>query len=293
MSTGHRPGPAERFALEVAGRDRIWVSVHSPNVEVRRARHVWLQHGFGRSAHHLASLAACLAGDGNLVLAPSLPSALLPLRLPRPFRHTAGQRGLSVNNLTGNRPLLDELAAALANEVGPVARAASRDAAADGGLVLIGHSAGADAVAWIAGALTATWSRPPAALILVDPVPSPTGDNLVAGLRRAAGVPVRIVAAAPGRCNRNGLGTQLALSARPDASGFQLRTGSHADVEGVTSDHLARVLCGVPQPGNVAATRALIRTWVRVPDVALRQLHAHPELSGLFATGDITGIGDL
>jgi len=71
-----------------------------------------------------------------------------------------------------------------------------------GPLIVVGHSAGAPAGAWIAAALRNSGTSVDA-LILVDGVESPART-----LRRAwpdlTGVPVDVICAPPSRCNRNG-----------------------------------------------------------------------------------------
>jgi alpha-beta hydrolase superfamily lysophospholipase len=265
----------------------IRITVHRPGAADPAGTLIWLQHGFGRSAQHLRALACALAEAGHLVIVPDLPSAMLPIRLPAPLRLTAGQRGRTVNNVTGNRPFLDEIAELLLTAHGDGFAALELDPARGipGRLVMVGHSAGADAVSWVAGQL-ALAGHPPAVLVLLDPVPSPHGDNLAAGARLAQGVPVRIVSAAPGRCNRHGLGTRLVLAARPDALGVELLTGCHGDAEGVSSDLVARLLCGVPAPANVAALTALVRGWVTDSEAS-----GPPELSALLKAGGARPIG--
>ncbi len=214
---------------------------------------LWLQHGFARSRRHLASLAAHYAANGVLVLTTSLRSADL--------------FGRTVQRLRDNTRFLTAFADALAHEHHVLA---SQGSAANSGplrLCLAGHSAGADAVAYVAGQLVAD-GLPAAAVVLLDPVRSATGTNLATGLQRLSGasVPVRIVAAAPSRCNANGSGVAASLQHLSGFAGVRLTSGSHTDAEGPDTDWLAARLCGSPAPDNVAALRDLSTAWITTPN---------------------------
>lgn len=219
---------------------------------------LWLQHGFARSRRRMAALAAAYASSGMLVLTTSLRSA-------DPFART-------VQNLRDNTRFLDEIGGMLsgADEVLADSWSASRGATAIADqplpdqLLLVGHSAGGDAVAYVAGRLVTTGARRASGVVLLDPVRSASGDNLATGLDHLSttDTPVRIVAAAPSRCNAGGSGVTTALQHLSGFAGVRLTTGSHTDAEGADTDRLAARLCGAPTPDNVAALRSLSTAWL-------------------------------
>lgn len=215
---------------------------------------LWLQHGFARNRQRLAGLAAHVAAHGALVLTTTLRSA-------DPF-------GRTVQRLADNTTFLSELAHALAREYHSLDESRGDADRPSLRLCLAGHSAGADAVAYVAGRLV-TDGIPVAAVVLLDPVRSATGTNLATGLRELSGasVPVRIVAAAPSRCNANGSGVAASLQHLRGFAGVRLTTGAHTDAEGPDTDWIAARLCGSPAPDNVAALRNLTTTWITAPDI--------------------------
>lgn len=247
-----------------------------PEPQTGTGRLVWLQHGFARRPEHLGRLAQALAAAGHVVAAPRLPSNPVPVPLPEAARRTPALRGISVNNVVDNRPLLGSLSSQLAAvEVpqAPLLAALAADFAASD-VVLVGHSAGAEAVTWIGGRLARRWGRPPAAVILVDPVPSPRGRNLVAGLQHLTNVPLRVVAARASAANRHGLGTAIVCNHRTGEVGLRLERGTHADAEGPDPGLLTRASCGTPHEPEVAALRDLVVAWATDPGLAPSALAA-------------------
>ncbi|MEV5650763.1 alpha/beta hydrolase [Nocardia sp. NPDC052254] len=224
---------------------------------------IWLQHGFARTADNVAALARSLAGDGYLVFTPSLP-AIDP-------------NGCTLQNLGDNTGFLDRIADMFATDdpTGRLATALTAAAAATGHpapelpsrLVFIGHSAGAEAVEYVAHRLHAThpaaWSRLHG-LILLDPVKSFLGDNTDTALTDLdpTALPILTISGPPGICNNLASGTTALLTHlhRPFL-GVRLTTGEHTDAEGASTDPLAELLCGAPQPGNVAILTHLTTTW--------------------------------
>lgn len=232
---------------------------------------IWLQHGFGRSGASMAALAASLAGAGFLVLAPSLAS--LPSVHPRQWRAVAARATL--NRVLDNRQFLTAVADLLVGVTAPgcnphprhpllaslsQALAGAAAPAWPGRAVLVGHSAGAEAIALV-GARMVEQGAPPAAVVLLDPVASPRGDNLAVGLAGLAEQPVRVVAAEPSRCNRSGSGTEAVRRRRAGLVGVRLVGGRHTDAEGQSSDWLGRRSCGEPDPANFAALSELTSGW--------------------------------
>ncbi|UGT56361.1 alpha/beta hydrolase [Nocardia asteroides] len=222
---------------------------------------VWLQHGFARSGAHLSDLATDFAERGYLVFVPSLPFLEL--------------RGCTLQNLGDNTGFLGHVAELfadpariLATGLADAARHSGRETPdLPGDLVFVGHSAGAEAVAYAADHLrrtaATTWARM-RGVVLLDPVPSFLGDNTDRALAGLAdtGVPVLTVAAAPSVCNSFGAGTAAVQAhLRGPFVGVRLPHGAHTDAEGASSDLLGTALCGQPDPRDVDALSALAVGW--------------------------------
>lgn len=268
LAVGSSAAADQRYPLPITW----WL----PERQTRSGRLVWLQHGFARNPRHLGRLAQALAGAGHVVAAPRLPSNPVPVALPETARRTPALRGVSVNNVVDNRPLLGSLSAQLAavdEPEAPLLATLAADLQASD-LVLVGHSAGAEAVTWIGGQLAHRWGRPPAAVILLDPVPSPRGNNLVEGLQHLTTVPLRVVAARASAANRHGLGTAIVCDHRTGEVGLRLERGTHADAEGPDPDLLTRASCGTPHEAEVAALRDLVVAWATDPGLAPSALAA-------------------
>lgn len=164
---------------------------------------VVLLHGFGRSPVALSDLAERLAAGGAMVMGPHLSAWWWP-------------------TCTNNTRYLTRVATELVSD------------GATGPLLVIGHSAGAAAGAWITGALRDEGIAV-AGLILIDGVDSP-----VRSLRRAwprlQGVPVTALCGPPSPCNRHGaLETWLRHGdADPlgDVDVVHVEGMGHGDIEG-------------------------------------------------------------
>lgn len=225
---------------------------------------VWLQHGFARSNDNVESLAETLSSAGYLVFAPSLPFVDLA--------------GCTLQNLGDNTPFLagiaelfttaadprGALALSLADAAPHMGRAAP-DLPPD--IVFIGHSAGAEAIEYVAHRLHATRSAAwphLRGLVLLDPVKSFLGNNTDASLTDLdpTGLPILTISGPPGLCNNFGSGTTAirTLLHRPFV-GVRLPSGAHTDAEGASSDAVGELACGVPQSANVAALQRLALTW--------------------------------
>ncbi|QLY28801.1 alpha/beta hydrolase [Nocardia huaxiensis] len=225
---------------------------------------VWIQHGFARSNAQVAALARAFADAGYLVFAPSLP-----------FMQLAG---CTLQNLGDNSGFLyhvAELFGAADDPAGPLATSLAA-AAHSAGLpdpgfpqqwIFIGHSAGAEAVTFVADRLRTThagaWDRL-RGVILLDPVRSFVGDNIARALTGLDGtaLPVLTISAPPLLCNSFGLGTAAVQTQlhRPFV-GIRLRDGVHTDAEGDSSDLLGTLLCGAPATANATALRTLALGW--------------------------------
>ncbi|AHH18149.1 alpha/beta hydrolase family protein [Nocardia nova SH22a] len=224
---------------------------------------VWLQHGFARADANVAALAHSLADDGYLAFTPSLPFI--------------DPNGCTLQNLGDNTGFLDQLARLFATSTSdsPLATSLTTAAAQTGHptpqlpsrLVFIGHSAGAEAVEYVAHRLHTThpeaWSRLHG-LILLDPVKSFLGTNTDTALTDLASTPLPVltVSGPPGLCNNFGSGTTaLQTHLHRPFLGVRLTSGEHTDAEGASTDPLGELLCGIPQPGNVAILTRLTTAW--------------------------------
>ncbi|MGC4985402.1 hypothetical protein ACLQ18_33000 [Streptomyces sp. DT193] len=225
---------------------------------------IWLQHGFARANDHVRDLAEHYAAAGYLVFAPTLPSADL--------------FGCTLPNLGNNKPFLDNVASWFTTK-GTGAdrlRASYARAAASAGragtalpssLVLSGHSAGGEAVEYVAQRLHASAPADFArvrGLVLLDPVKSFLGSNTEDALTGLAGtgLPVHTISSPPYSCNSDATGTEAVQKLVPAAFvGVRLTTGAHTDAEGASTDLSGTALCGTPQTKNVAALQSLATAW--------------------------------
>ncbi|NNH68455.1 alpha/beta hydrolase [Nocardia uniformis] len=225
---------------------------------------VWLQHGFARTSTQVGALAESFADAGYLVFAPSLPFMQL--------------QGCTLQNLGDNSAFLHNVAELFGTATDPNgALAASLTAAARNAgvpipafpddLVFIGHSAGAEAVTFVADRVRTnhprTWNGL-RGVILLDPVQSFIGDNIaraLSGLDDTA-LPILTISAVPALCNSFTLGT-VAVQTRLHRPfvGVRLPGGAHTDAEGDSSDVLGELLCGIPEPANSTMLRTLALGW--------------------------------
>ncbi|OXR41963.1 hypothetical protein B7C42_05947 [Nocardia cerradoensis] len=221
---------------------------------------VWLQHGFARTEGNVAALAETLSDAGYLVFSPSLPFL--------------NPDGCTLQNLGDNTAFLDQVArlfATAADPTGPLATSAARAGvglpALPRRVVFIGHSAGAEAVEYVAHRLHASYPDAWAnlrGLVVLDPVKSFLGTNTDTALidLAATDLPVLTVSGPPALCNNFGSGTgALRTYLHRPFLGVRLITGEHTDAEGASTDTLGELLCGTPQPDNVAALQQLTVRW--------------------------------
>ncbi len=189
-----------------------------------------LLHGFTRAPRHLSLLSRSLTRMGVATVRPALGSFAW---------------GTSMNNAHH----LDRVAERLSSGL------------PDGPVMVVGHSAGAAAGAWLAARLL-TGGVDVRGIVMVDGNDSPT--HLI---RRSwpslTGIPVRAVCAPPSRCNRQG---QLAtwLAQQPGDLRIVVVEGSgHGDIEGVPAS-VYRWACGdEPNAAAQAEVLDLTLTWVR------------------------------
>lgn len=235
---------------------------------------IWVQHGFSRSARHMAGVAELLSARGYVTVAPDIATL-------RPWR--------SMHDVTWLTSVATTIARAI--EVGLLD---SRGIPTAGPMIGVGHSAGAAIVAHAAMVLGsihrgdrsdanvqdgshAARGAPSgdgqaqrarvaapidvAGLALLDPVDS-IGQLFARALPSLDAVPIDSLTCRPSRCNRQGiLGAELARSGRPVAAHPDLNHGDperipaqlHANVVPAPSRAIAAV-CGPPgSPGEVVA----------------------------------------
>ncbi len=267
LATAAPPGPirvAADIDIDCAGMDlRQDADWYFPTGEPRGL--VVLLHGFGATKDQYRELATALAAAGDLVFVPTL-----PLMDPS---------GCALSSVIPNRGFLDGLAGLLgtdgelrrsfraaANQVGRAALALPNR------MVLMGHSAGGDAVFGIAARLVTTYPSAPihlAGLVQLDPVlgidTSVTDDALTA--LASTDLPVRLITTPPSLCNNSGSATAAAKTRLPGRFlGIQLTTGSHVDALGTgdaTVAAAAGLLCGTVTDRNAGLTRTFATAWAR------------------------------
>ena len=188
-----------------------------------------LLHGFTRSPEDLADLSAGCLALGARTLRPGLGALWWPTS-------------------TNNAGFLTRVADDVAGRV------------ADGPVVVVGHSAGASAGAWVAARLRQRGVEV-TTLVLVDGVESPTHliERAWPGL---SGVRVLAACAPPSRCNRGGaLARWLAGRVAPDHV-VVVPDAGHGDIEG-PSRAVYRWACG-DDPRRPAGTAVLdiVLGWV-------------------------------
>lgn len=227
---------------------------------------IWVQHGFLRSGSNMADLASKYAAQGYIAFAPTLP--------------TANIYGCTLEDIGNNTDFLDNVAdlfglaadpsGQLARSFAAAVKSAGRSdlAALPAALLLSGHSAGGEAVIYVANRLRTAY--PDAwdglrGLVLLDPVNSVIGDNMASGLEGVdndTALSVLTVSAAPELCNSLGAGTALLQATRHRAFvGVRVVTGVHTDAEGNSTDIVGELACGFPAAANVAILQTLAVGW--------------------------------
>lgn len=202
------------------------------NLPERVGLSVALFHGFGRGPDALDDLTSRLVAVGAEVLRPHL-------------RSSGGSGGMN------------DIAV-----MGTIAHQVEAQRAPGVPLVVIGHSAGGQVALEAARTLVCDGADV-RGVILIDGnasrerVLEPAYAQLV-----AHGVPVRLIAGAPGRCNRGGRMEKWLSENASGFAGVRVLTGRHCDVEGERADLACRLLCGgVKDPRNVEVLMSLVREW--------------------------------
>lgn len=242
-------------------------------------------HGFGATKDQYRELATALAADGDLVFVPTLP--LMDLR------------GCALSSVIPNKGFLDNIAGVLGHghDSGGALERSFRAAAEQAGrpdaqlperLVLVGHSAGGDAVFRIGEQLATVYGGAGlAGLVQLDPVrgfdTTVTDDSLAA--LAPSGLPIEVIATPPSLCNNGTSGTEAMRKALPGRFlGIEMTTGSHVDALG-TADKVvagaAGLFCGTVTERNAALTREFATTWVHDELTGARTADYYPG-GGLF-----------
>lgn len=225
---------------------------------------VWLQHGFGRANDRLEDLARRYAAAGFVVFAPTLPSA--------------DMFGCTVSNIGNNTGFLDNVADLFGKASDPNDKLGRSfaDAAAKAGrpglqmpakFVFSGHSAGGEAVSYVANRLRTQYPAGFArlsGLVLLDPVNSFVGLNMANALNglNNTNLPMHAISAPPYAANGQASGTrELTTDVHRDFLGIRLTSGSHCDAEGASTDTLCTLPNGAPQAANVAVLQEFATIW--------------------------------
>ena len=213
-----------------------------------------------------STVASRVAQRGYLVMATTLP--------------TVNLFGCTVENLADNTGFLHNIADVFATKddpTGPLAVSFAKAAAKAGRpagplpdeLVFVGHSAGGEAVEYVAEQLHASYPATFAQLrgiVSEDGVKSFFGSNTDVALAGLAGTAVLIYATASQSylCNLFQSGTRAIeqyLAGRPFL-GVNVTTGVHGDALGPSSPFYENVVCGFPRPVNVDAVWQLSQGWI-------------------------------
>lgn len=227
---------------------------------------VWLQHGFVEGKKVWSAFAAEVADSGYLVMGTTL-STVSPL-------------GCTVEHLVDNTGFLDNIAEVFAHKDDPNGALATSFAVAAANvgrpvtplpenLVFVGHSAGAEAVEYVAERLHSAYPGAFArmrGIVSEDGVKSFIGsntDDALTGLA-ATTLPVYATASPHLLCNFFRRGTKAIERYLPDRTfhGVSITTGAHGDALGPSSPAYENLVCGRPKPDNVAAVWGLTRGWI-------------------------------
>ncbi len=227
---------------------------------------MWLQHGFARANDHVADLASKYAAAGYLVFTPTLP--------------TANIFGCTLENIGNNTDFLGNVADLFVKMGDPSdklgrsfakakAQAGRPGLALPGPLVFSGHSAGGEAVSYVAGRLrsdsASTWARL-RGLVLLDPVKSFIGNNLDTGLKAVDGTGrmIRTISGPDGTCNNSGSGTDtVQADVHAPFVGVRPPGGAHTDAEGASTDAVGTLACGTPKAENVTVLQTFAVAWAK------------------------------
>lgn len=125
-------------------------------------------------------------------------------------------------------------------------------------LILVGFSAGARFINHVA-ALIENDQQKLRGVLLLDPV---VGHLPEQQLGPRLNVPYFTILAKPSRCNAEGNVLPLLESGRFQTIGFRLKSASHCDFEGRTSDTLCYLYCGLSPRKNSEAIEVFASEWI-------------------------------
>jgi hypothetical protein len=256
---------------------------------------VWLQHGFTEDKDVWGEYGTKLATAGYAAMATTLP--------------TADIFGCTVENIGNNTAYLNNIASLFAgagsttSAIGKawsdaLGKAGKPSAPIPSKLAFVGHSAGGEAVTYIANRLRTNHASTFAklkGLVLEDPVKSFIGDNMdasLAGLNTTL-LPIYALASPPYSCNSNQSGS-ISVSTKLTTRTFHgsvITTGSHGDVFGASVPGTVTAACGTPQAKNTAATQTLTSAWLADEIAGTHTASAYPGGStyqGLVTAGTIS-----
>lgn len=191
---------------------------------------VILQHGMMRHATHMMALARSLALRNIEVLLPDLTDEhfLDPL-FPEVFARAVSKK----TSTPEGKPLPEKL-------------------------LLAGFSAGARFLSHVAALMQSDHLKLRGVLLL-DPV---VGELPEQQLGPRLDVPYFTILAKPSRCNADGRVLPLLESGRFETKGFRLKSASHCDFEGKTSDPLCYLYCGLSPRHNAQAIELFSTEWI-------------------------------
>ncbi len=226
---------------------------------------VWLQHGFSETKNEWNGYANELANAGYLVVGTTLASADL--------------FGCTVSNIGNNTPYLNNVADVFGKKNDPNEKlgrsftnakntAGRSSLAMPTNMVFVGHSAGAEVVAYVANRIHTNYAGTfpqVKGVVFADGVNSFTGLNMANGLNGLypTNVPVYATASPPYSCNNNQSGTtELKVDFPGRFHGALINTGAHQDIFGSDATGVETLTCGTPQSQNISAARGLTTAWI-------------------------------
>jgi hypothetical protein len=190
---------------------------------------VVLQHGMMRQAENMMALAESLVSKNIEVVLPSISDAqYLDTLFPEAFAD-------SFSKLTHN-PNGQTLPAKL---------------------LLVGFSAGARFLSHAASLISNAQNI--RGVLLLDPV---VGYLPEQQLGPQLNVPYFTILGRPSRCNAEGSVFPLLESGQYQTRGFRLKSASHCDFEGRSSDFLCYLYCGFSPKKNTSAIELFVSEWV-------------------------------
>lgn len=225
---------------------------------------IWLQHGFARTNANVAYLARSFAAAGYLVFAPSLPF----LDISGCTLQNLGDNTGFLNNVAHLFGTASDPSGPLAQSLAAAAHSARRpDLRMPSQFVFIGHSAGAEAIEYVAHRLHTTYPQTwPAlrGLVLLDPVKSFLGNNTERALTDldTTAIPILTISAPPSLCNSLGSGTAAVQQLlHRSYVGIRIDSGVHTDAEGTSGDMMGDLLCGTPESVNISTLQTVAIGW--------------------------------